>query len=1071
MKSVFLLLSCFFIGGVAFTQDLPTNDFSSASNPLYWKNKMPYEGYWQQDVHYDIKANIDEKTDIIEGDMQLTYWNNSPDTLRYVYFHLFQNAFQPGSYFDNLNKNNGVKPAYGKYERSGLGNVIEYIEEGTTELDKEIDNTIMKVNLSKALYPGAKTTIHIKFRTLYDAGGLRRRMKIVNSFGTKEYNGAQWFPKLSVYDKKFGWDTQQHLNHEFYGDYGTYDVALTFANNYIVEATGDLMNRAEVLPDTLRAKLDIKNFATKKWDEKPSVIIPYDSSTRKTWRYHAENVHDFAFVASPHFRIGEAEWNGKKAIAVVLEQHASGWQNAADYTIKILQTFSADFGMYDYPKMIVADASDGMEYPMLTMDGGKDPSYRGLLVHEVGHNWFYGMIGNNETYRAMLDEGFTQFITAWGLERIDGSYPVTDPIKNKYVRRFTDSVNVWESNVYWGYLRDAIRKDDMPINTHSDDFNGAVGHGGGYRHVYSKTSTMLRNLQYVLGDSLFSVAMKHYVSQWKFCHPYPEDFRNSMIQFTHIDLNWFFDEWMETTKTVDYSVEKVKKGKLANEYLIRFRRIGESQMPIEFTVTDKKNNELHYYIPNTWYDKSFSAESKTMILPRWIGWGEKLAPTYTAKIIVPNKIKQVTIDPSHRLADVDETNNSNHLPVVLKFDSKIYSFPDRHHYTMYLGPDLWYNGYDGMKVGVKLTGSYLGYKDVITAAVWVNTRLGQQPYYTRQIDIRHKNNLINYAIDYKTGVDKVVKDATIGFGVRQVDGLERFHFTLTKSFPKHNLTTWLSFKGMRRNLSSDLNYLLFPGEWLAEQDNRSINLGTLETFAKGHYSGSMEWNLRSSALLSDYDYHYLNMTWKSTINVWRLKFKTRLFGQIGTGKKWANESSLFFAGGNPEDMMENKYMRSQGFFPIEWANTYGPTTNHLQYGGGLNLRGYNGYYVAEKDKYGQAIKAYKGTSGISLNAELDFDRIIKWRPKKLSDWIDFDTYLFGDAGMLQYKNSKGEDEWTKLRADAGIGCALTIKKWWVFQGTKPLTIRCDFPIYLSDVPFQENKNVAFRWMIGISRAF
>jgi len=196
-----------------------------------------------------------------------------------------------------------------------------------------------------------------------------------------------------------------------------------------------------------------------------------------------------------------------------------------------------------------------------------------------------------------------------------------------------------------------------------------------------------------------------------------------------------------------------------------------------------------------------------------------------------------------------------------------------------------------------------------------------------------------------------------------------------------------------------------------------------------------------------------------------------LFGQIGTGKKWANESSLFFAGGNPEDMMENKYMRSQGFFPIEWANTYGPTTNHLQYGGGLNLRGYNGYYIAEKDKYGQAIKAYKGTSGISLNAELDFDRIIKWRPKKLSDWIDFDTYLFGDAGMLQYKNSKGEDAWTQLRADAGIGCALTIKKWWVFQGTKPLTIRCDFPIYLSDVPFQENKNLAFRWMIGISRAF
>ena len=1071
MKKYLPFLGCLIVLSSSFSQSLPPNNFQSKDNALYWKNKMPYVGYWQQDVHYNIQANIDEKTDIIDGAMQLTYWNNSPDTLSFVFFHLYQNAFQPGSYFDNLNKNNGTNPAYGKYEGGGMCNLIEYIEEGNTELTKEIDNTIMKVNLSKPLAPGSNTIIHIKFRTFYDAGGLRRRMKIVNSFGTKEYNGAQWFPKISVYDKKFGWDNQQHLNHEFYGDYGTYDVALTFADNYIVEATGDLMNRSEVLPDTLRAKLDIKNFADKKWEEKPSVIIPYDANKRKTWIYHAENVHDFAFVASPLFRIGEATWNGKTAVSMVLEQHASKWQNAADYTTKILQTFSEDFGMYDYPKMVVADASDGMEYPMLTMDGGKDPSYRGLLVHEVGHNWFYGMIGNNETYRALLDEGFTQFITAWGLERIDGKYPVTDTIKNKYVRRFTDSVDVWESNIYWGYLRDAIRKDDMPINTHSDDFNGSVGHGGGYRHVYSKTSTMLRNLQYVLGDSLFLASMKHYVSQWKFCHPYPEDYRNSIIQYTHIDLNWFFDEWMETTKTVDYSIDRVKKGHLSNEYIVKFRRIGESQMPIDFVVTDKLGQPHNYYIPNTWFEKSFSPESNTTILPRWIGWGEKLEPTYIAKIIVPAKIKKVEIDPTYKLADVNERNNSNQMPIRIKFDSKIYPFPDRHHYMLYLGPDIWYNGYDGLKVGIKLNGNYLGYQDVLQAGLWLNTRIGQQNIYKKNTAIRYNNNVINYLLDLKTGIDRIVKDATIGLGVRKIDGLERFHITITKAFPKQNINTYLSFKSMRRNNASDLNYLLYPTEWLAGKDNRSINLGASQTFAKGHYNGSMEFNLRSSALLSDYDYHYLNMTWKSNVNFWRMKLKTRMFGQLGTGKNWAHESSLFFAGANPEEMMENKYVRSQGFFPSDWAGSYGATINHFQYGGGLNMRGYAGYYLAEEDKYGKAVKAYKGMGGMSVNAELEFDRIIKWRPKRLSDWIDFDSYLFGDMGILQYNNSKNEKEWTKLRLDAGVGCALTIKKWWVFQGTKPLTIRCDFPIYVSDAPFKEDKNIKFRWMLGISRAF
>ena len=211
MKKYLLFLGCLIVLSSSFSQSLPHNNFQSKDNALYWKNKMPYAGYWQQDVHYNIQANIDEKTDIIDGDMQLTYWNNSPDTLSFVFFHLYQNAFQPGSYFDNLNKNNGTNPAYGKYEGGGMCNLIEYIEEGNTELTKEIDNTIMKVNLSKPLAPGSNTIIHIKFRTFYDAGGLRRRMKIVNSFGTKEYNGAQWFPKISVYDKKFGWDNQQRL--------------------------------------------------------------------------------------------------------------------------------------------------------------------------------------------------------------------------------------------------------------------------------------------------------------------------------------------------------------------------------------------------------------------------------------------------------------------------------------------------------------------------------------------------------------------------------------------------------------------------------------------------------------------------------------------------------------------------------------------------------------------------------------------------------------------------------------------------------------------------------------------
>jgi aminopeptidase N len=207
------------------------------------------------------------------------------------------------------------------------------------------------------------------------------------------------------------------------------------------------------------------------------------------------------------------------------------------------------------------------------------------------------------------------------------------------------------------------------------------------------------------------------------------------------------------------------------------------------------------------------------------------------------------------------------------------------------------------------------------------------------------------------------------------------------------------------------------------------------------------------------------------VKIWRLELHTRVFAQGGTGKNWARESSLYFAQANPEEMMDNKYVRSKGIVPDAWAGSFGPDINHFQYGGGLNLRGYAGYYIAENDKYGNVVKAYRGTSGWSANAELDFDRIIPWHPKKLGQWFDFDTYLFADAGMLRYQNSQLGKEWSKLRADAGVGATFTIKKFWALQGFKPITIRFDMPFYVSDAPFQEGSNTKFRWMFGINRAF
>ncbi|MCE9540550.1 MAG: M1 family metallopeptidase [Bacteroidetes bacterium] len=1041
----------------------PQNTYQSASNKYYWKNRKPYEGYWQQDVHYKINASIDDKTDIIDGAIELVYTNNSPDELPFVYFHLYSNAQAKGSYLSSLYHNNGMKLNYGKYQEQGLGTNVSKITFNGIDLKTEQDNTVLKVFLPKPIKSGESITFKIDFKTYFDNGTIRNRMKLFNAWGNKHYDVVHWYPRISVYDSKFGWDTDQHMDHEFYGNFGTYDVAFTFPNNYILDATGVLLNKDEVLPADLLAKLDIKNFKNKPWNETPSVIIPADG-TKKTWRFHAENVHDFALTADPTYRIGEAEWNGIKCISLAQEPHASRWQNAAEYAAKVIRVNSEDFGMYGYPKMIVADAQDGMEYPMLTLDGGYDPDYRDLLAHEISHNWFFGMVGSNETYRAALDEGFTQFLTNWTYERIDGNQRVKYAPKSKYVERFTEPDYVRNSEVYNGYMNDAARGMETNINVHSDGFGGAIRHGGGYRQVYMKTATMLYNLQYTLGDSLFLSAMQHYFNQWKFAHPYFEDFRNSVIQHTKVDLNWFFDEWIESSKTIDYAVKSVKSGDMDGEYKITFKRKG-MQMPIDFAVVAKNDTVYNFHIPNNWFVK----KTKATVLPRWIGW-DNVKPEYTATVIIPSGIEDVVIDPSTRLADIYMLDNNKKFSIKYRFDSKIYNPPNWMRYEVFARPDIWYNGYDGIKAGLNINGNYMNYKHIFDATVWFNTGIAQN-YLTTTI-AKDKYDDVNFRISYRTSTDAFMKGSAIYGTAKALDGLNAYTLGFDRKDIEGKNRVYMFFKSMYRKDLNDLTYLLLPNEWTPNQLNNTINMGIEHTYNYSRGTGTINLGLRTSALLSDYDYQTLNLNVINRTRLGKLVLNTRVIGQYGTGNNWASESSLFLAGANPEEMMENKYTRSQGFFDPAWANM-GASTNTFQHGGGLNLRGYSGYLAPQLTSDGSTVFTYKGQTGAAVNAELEFDRIVKIRRQNwLTRTFKLTTYLFGDAGIINY-NSLTDDvlKMSDVRIDAGLGLALTIKRFGVLQTVNPLTIRFDMPFFLNKTPATDIGFVQYRFVIGVSRAF
>jgi hypothetical protein len=1087
-KNKFFLFLLLFLIHVSQAFAQTDNAYRNALNPHYWKNRKPHAGYWQQDVAYKIEASINERSNVIEATEELTYWNNSPHTLDVVYFHLYQNAFTKGSYLEELHRVNDQKiRRMGKYQQQGLGTLVEQLKVDGIICKTSLDNTILKVYLPKPLQPGSSVKFTMNFATFFDSGDFRRRMSVYNSWGFRHFNGVHWYPRIAVFDGKKGWDTDQHLNKELYGDYGLFDVKLTFASNYIVEATGAIQNEEEVLPAELRAKLDIKNFANKPFGQAPSIIIPYDSSQRKTWHFIANNVHDFAFTADPHYRIGETKWNGIRCIAVALEPHASRWQNASDYVAKIIKTFSEDFGMYEYPKMVAADANDGMEYPMLTLDSGNDPDFHGLLVHEIGHNWFYGMIGNNETYRAALDEGFTQFLTAWGLQKIDGDTMIETPEKNKYKRKHREPKLVKDRNVYNRYMFDAMRDQDKALNTHSNDFHSALGHENGYSNVYHKTATMLYNLQYVLGDSLFQNAMKHYVAKWKFAHPYFEDFTSSIMEYAGQDLSWFFDQWLETTKHTDYGIRSVKKGLARDQYMIRFKRYGEMQMPIDFTVQAKNGKSYHYHIPNKYFIKKTNAK----VLPMWYGW-DLLYPEYTAKLNIPSGIKDVIIDTSNRLADIDMMDNYKRpgmklspLSRTLKFEHYIANTPSWKKYHMFYRPDFWWNAVDGIKAGIHFDGSFMNYLRKLHGTVWFNTRVLS---YTQYRPFEGQGWFDDRSpIDYTLRYDNVFKKIShkIGWGIdsRYIDGFARHSI-----YASYKINDQSQFKMQavtqfrKRELNRD--YLLFPDEWSSFTTAGKLNSkqnAFLQLFFDHRYkcmrgNGLLRMQLRTPLT---YNYAFLqgevvqNNTWR------KLDFKTRLFARYGIGNDLPQESVLFMQGANPEEMMESKWVRSQGIAPRDLSGMSKTDFSNIHMGGGLNLRGYTGYYAIDEDEDGNLFLNYKGKSGAAVNMEIDFDRLFRIRPKYIRDYFHLDAYLFGDAGLMSrsrlnpanISQMNPVNEWSKIRMDAGVGFALTLKKFGPMEKVEPFTIRFDMPFFLSAPPAAKSDFLAWRWVVGIGRSF
>ncbi len=585
--------------------------------------------YWQQKIEYSMDIVMDEEANSFTGRQVIKYSNHSPETLKRVYFHLYLNAFQPGSAMDIRARAIGeVDPRMGsiwdlKEDEIGFQKIIKLTQNGK-KLEYEVVGTILEVKLAVPVKPGQTTSFEMDY--IAQIPLMTRRTGRDNKEGIR-FSMGQWYPKLCEYDRK-GWHADPYIGKEFYGVFGDFDVRITIDAEYIVAATGVLKNALEIG----------HGYAPE----------PNKKSKKLTWQFIAEDVHDFVWAADTKYkhRIHKCA-NGVKLQAFYLddESYSKNWEKFLPIMEEALNYANRNFGKYPYPTFSFIQAGDGgMEYAMATLITGKRSltSLVGVSVHEIMHSWYYMALGFNESYYYWMDEGFVQYASERVMDHLQslGLIP-GNPDEFPY------------EGFYRSYARLVDAGIEEPLTTHADHFKS---HNAYSTSAYIKGGIFLNQLEYVIGKPAFDKGMLEFFNQWKFKHPDDVDFVRVMELTSDLELDWYRDYWVNSTKTIDYAVDTVYGN--AHETIIYLNRVGLMPMPIDLVVELKDKTEIFFSIPldiMRGYKAEVAFNGKPfIILPDW-DW---VHPYYYFTVPVGiDEIKSVTIDPSKRLADLNEDND------------------------------------------------------------------------------------------------------------------------------------------------------------------------------------------------------------------------------------------------------------------------------------------------------------------------------------------------------------------------------------------------------------------------------
>lgn len=594
---------------------------------------------WQQRIKYQITVDVNVSTNCFAGVEKIDYWNNSPDTLNRLFFHTYWNAFQPNSMMDVRSRELGQiqiatgrnnTPIYDwdsrvkdriqhlKPEEIGYDTVQSVKINGVNE--KLVwHETILEVKLDKPILPHSKTNLDLTFSCQVPLQV--RRSGRDNAEGIR-YSMSQWYPKMVEYDYQ-GWNANPYIAREFYGVWGDYDVNITIDKTYMVAASGTLQNANEI------------GFGY----EQAGIPVRQPAGNTLTWKFSGQTIHDFVWAADPTFTMQKRQVKNGPLLYVVYKKVDSveaKWKQLAD-TMQFVYPFIAKtFGSYPYKNYTFIQGGDGgMEYPMATLI--KNASI-GTGIHEWMHSWYQGMMGSNESLYPWMDEGFASYaearVTAW-LHRDTGfAY----------------------NGAYRGYFNLAKSGKEEPMSTHSDHYNTNFAYSAA---AYSKGATFMAQLGYIVGDSVLDKILLQYYNDWRFKHPNPNDFIRVAEKVSGIELQWYKEYWVYTTKTIDYAVGDINT--VDNKTFVTLKRVGYMPMPLDVLVTFKDGTrEMHYVPMNLMYGLKPRENYLNRIVHEDWKWTDTEYHLQISHGI--GDIKEIEIDPSKRLADINRINNKLTVP-------------------------------------------------------------------------------------------------------------------------------------------------------------------------------------------------------------------------------------------------------------------------------------------------------------------------------------------------------------------------------------------------------------------------